>query len=479
VEAPSSADPYNAPLRPVSSLLQYVPGTDYAHRVKVSGIVTYQEPGQAIFLRDGVQGLRVQTATKTRAKPGDIVEAVGFPVMGRYTPALEDGIFRITGSGSTPQPVPTTIEEALSGKADANLITIEAQMLDLVRRGEERILVLQSSNVLFNAHLPAQSGKIPEGVEKGSRLQVSGICSIQEVRESVSFLNPQSFELLLRAPADILVVQRPPWWTLSRLLWILSAMGIVILIGVAWVVVLNRRVREQTEIIHHRVEREAVLEERSRIAREFHDTLEQELAGIALQLDTVAVHLKASPPLASQQLEMARALSRHTLAEARRSVWDLRSHLLENSTLGTALTELTRSLAPEGPPIVVRTSGEPRKLAARVENNLLRIVQEALANALKHAEAKSILVSLDYAPDKVRLCIRDDGKGFDINNAPGIQTGHFGLLGMKERAERSGAAFSIESAQGKGTEILVEVPERIANPRRSREDQKPELLEKA
>jgi signal transduction histidine kinase len=236
---------------------------------------------------------------------------------------------------------------------------------------------------------------------------------------------------------------------------------VIILVGVAWVAVLNRRVQDQTEIIQHRVQREAVLEERSRIAREFHDTLEQELAGIVLQLDTVGVHLKESPALASQQLELARNLSRHTLAEARRSVWDLRSLLLENSNLATALTEVARPLTADGRvQINVQTSGIQRKLPARLENNLLRITQEALANALKHARGKSILVQLDYEPQRIRLCIQDDGIGFDVNMAPGAGGGHFGLLDMRERAERSGASFSIESSRGAGTKIIVEVSEK-------------------
>jgi signal transduction histidine kinase len=473
VDKLSPANPFAAHSLPASSLLQYLPGMDYGHRVKIKGVVTYQEPGYALFIRDGVQGVRIATQTTIAVKPGDIVEAVGFPVMGQYTPALEDAAFRVIGSGPAPAPVATTLDQALSGAKDANLITLEARMINLVQHGHERVLVLQAGNVIFNAHLP-QIENAPDGAELGSWLRLTGICSIQEVKESLSFLNPQSFELLLRSPRDIVVLQRPPWWTLSRLLWILSAMAVVILIGVAWVVVLNRRVREQTEIIHQRVQREAMLEERSRIAREFHDTLEQELAGIALQLDTVAIHLKTSPALAMKQLEMARNLGRHTLAEARRSVWDLRSHLLENNNLPAALAEVTRSLGQAGGQIQVQTSGTPRKLPARVENNLLRIVQEALGNALKYAQAKTILVKLDYLPDKIRLAIQDDGIGFDISQAPGTSTGHFGLLGMRERAERVSASFSLRSSPGAGTEVMVEVAEGALKMKPQRESGPPD-----
>ena len=113
-------------------------------------------------------------------------------------------------------------------------------------------------------------------------------------------------------------------------------------------------------------------------------------------------------------LELARNMSRRSLFEARRSVWDLRSHLLENSNLVTALREVTKLMSASARvAIAVQTSGAPRKLPPQVENNLLRIAQEALANALKHARATRITVYLAYDPGKVSLRVQDDGVGFD------------------------------------------------------------------
>ena len=195
----------------------------------------------------------------------------------------------------------------------------------------------------------------------------------------------------------------------------LGILSVVLLAGFAWVFVLDRRVRQQTAIIQQKIQREAVLEERTRIAREFHDTLEQELAAITIQLDTVAAQFDDAPDVARQMLELARTMSRRSLFEARRSVWDLRSHLLENSNLVTALSRSDQTHVRQRAhvQIAVQTSGQPRKLAAPVENNLLRIAQEALANALKHAHATQIIVKLDYEPDRVCLRICDDGVGFD------------------------------------------------------------------
>jgi signal transduction histidine kinase len=141
----------------------------------------------------------------------------------------------------------------------------------------------------------------------------------------------------------------------------------------------------------------------------------------------------------------------------------LRSHLLENSNLVTALSEVTKLMAASAHlQIDVQTSGKPRKLAAPLENNLLRIAQEALANTLKHAHASRIAVKLNYGPDRVCLRVCDDGVGFDTTSHATIYGGHFGLLDMSERAEKIGGTFAMISAHGQGTEIVVAVADKGA-----------------
>jgi signal transduction histidine kinase len=149
-------------------------------------------------------------------------------------------------------------------------------------------------------------------------------------------------------------------------------------------------------------------------------------------------------------------MSRRSLSEARRSVWDLRSHLLENSNLITALKEMAMPLSlSAGIEIAVESSGTPAKLPAVTEHNLLRIAQEALANACKHSQAKRVVVALNYEREQLQLRIRDDGSGFDMQNAGTVNDGHFGLLDMQERAEKIGGRFAISSKPGWGTEVLT------------------------
>ena len=201
----------------------------------------------------------------------------------------------------------------------------------------------------------------------------------------------------------------------------------------------------------------AVLAERNRIAREIHDNLAQDILGISVQLELVARLMPAAAETAKGHLDRARMLVRNSMTEARRYVWDLRSQELQKKDLPAALRDTTKRLAAESNvETVVEVAGLMRPLPVEVETNLLRIGQEAINNAVKHARANRIEVALNFDTRNVRLSVRDNGRGFDPREQ--IADGHFGLLGMRERAEQIGGVLSIDSAPERGTQIAVEVP---------------------
>jgi ligand-binding sensor domain-containing protein/signal transduction histidine kinase len=203
----------------------------------------------------------------------------------------------------------------------------------------------------------------------------------------------------------------------------------------------------------------AVLQERNRIARELHDNLAQEILGVSVQLEIVARLMNTSTEAARTHLDRARALVRSSIAEARRYVWDLRSQSLEERDLPTALAEMTRRLTAEsGVQTQFQVGGTFRPLPPQVENNLLRIGQEAVNNAVRHAQARTIAVNLDFDARGVRLSVRDDGRGFDRQSQSNGSNGHFGLVSMRERAEEMGGSVQINSSPGEGSEVLVSVP---------------------
>jgi two-component system NarL family sensor kinase len=194
-------------------------------------------------------------------------------------------------------------------------------------------------------------------------------------------------------------------------------------------------------------------EERTRIAREIHDTLAQGLTAIGLDVEGALRHLD-SPDRARPRLERALATARESLEEARRSVLDLRAAPLAGRPLAEALAALGRAFTSEtGVRVNVRVVGAV-ELPLRAETELYRVAQEALANVRKHAEATRVEVALRGAPGAVSLSVRDDGVGFD----PGAvgERGH-GLIGMRERARLAGGRLRITSRPGHGTRVGLRV----------------------
>ena len=202
-----------------------------------------------------------------------------------------------------------------------------------------------------------------------------------------------------------------------------------------------------------------VLDERVRLAREIHDTLAQGFVGISSQLDALALKLNGDLGVVRQHLDLARKMARHSLTEARRSVMDLRTSALEDHDLPSALTTAAREWAAGSPvQVQVEVSGNGYKLSEDVEQHLLRIAQEAVTNALKHAGARMIRVELAVEDRKLRLRVKDDGRGFEPSRAFSVIGGHFGILGMRERAERLGGELDLSSQLGLGTQVEVTVP---------------------
>ena len=209
--------------------------------------------------------------------------------------------------------------------------------------------------------------------------------------------------------------------------------------------------------------RAGALAERQRLAREIHDTLAQGFASIVTLFEAARAELGSRPEVALGRLEEIGRTARSSLSEARRVVWALRPEALEEGTLSDALDGLVRDFRSEtGLDATSRVSGDPRTVEAESEATLLRVAQEALANARKHARATSVALTLSYLDDALLLDVRDDGVGMQRaladHDRDGRQAGGFGLTGMRERVEQRGGTLTIESQPGTGTAIVAALP---------------------
>ncbi len=229
-------------------------------------------------------------------------------------------------------------------------------------------------------------------------------------------------------------------------LLLLAAAALVLL-------VLRRRLRRAES------EFRAVLGERSRIAREIHDTLAQGYVGISAQLEVLGELLrKGKKEESAAQLDLTRAYVREGLAEARQSIWALRTQDSSEKTLPVKMRRIAEAAGGAGLKAEFSIFGAYRPLAPATEQELLRVAQEAIHNVKKHAGAKELFVQLEYRPGTITLEVRDDGRGGAVEKEAGSALGHFGLTGMRERAEAIGGTLEVNSQAGEGTVVRLSAP---------------------
>ncbi|MGA2350309.1 MAG: two-component regulator propeller domain-containing protein [Terracidiphilus sp.] len=205
----------------------------------------------------------------------------------------------------------------------------------------------------------------------------------------------------------------------------------------------------------------AVLGERNRIAREIHDTLAQGYVGISVQLEVLAELLRHhNAEAAAKHLDLTRGYVREGLAEARQSIWALRSQDSGESTLPVRMSRMVEAEGGHGLEATFNLFGAYRPMHPEMEREFLRVGQEAIHNVKKHAGAQHLFVQLEYGPDEIALEVRDDGRGFDAGGelkitAEGSGSGHYGLTGMKERAAAIGGRLEVTSEPGVGTTVRL------------------------
>ncbi len=234
------------------------------------------------------------------------------------------------------------------------------------------------------------------------------------------------------------------WWAMAGGVLLIAGAAA----GAAWGVARMRQSRSEARL-------HAMMEERSRMAREIHDTLLQGFTGVTLQLHALKSKIGQSPQTLTAGMERLLELSDATLRSARQAVWEMRPPDLENANLAAALGAALQRTADGWPTVRYDVVGTPRRLEPEMETAILRIAIEAATNAAKHANAKSLSVALTFQPSAIELTVCDDGKGFLVDSAHAPFGTHFGLVGMRERARKIGADVTITSDPAAGTKVAL------------------------
>jgi signal transduction histidine kinase len=503
IEKMQPEDPFHSPVVPLSSLGQYRRGRELGERVHIKGAVTYQRRGQDLFLQDATRGIQVRSRGLAPVAPDDIVEAVGFLEFENFLPVLEDATYRKSSEPpEKAEPKATPLSELQAGYRHAELIRLQGRVVDYVERqagdtsvgkGEPHsVLTLQHAGVVFTVEgFASEPNQALARIPIGSTVEVDGVCFMSIADDG----KLKALQVLLPGAKDVRILKKPDWLTPHRLLIGLTILMLVLLVAVSWIVMVQRRnralknsiaektkVQQELQESHNllewrvaertkqlkvemsarqeaEVQFKATLTERTRLAQELHDTLEQSLTGIGLQLDTAAKLMPKDPAAGNRHIGLARNQMTQSQLELRRSIWDLRSRELEQFDFPTALRVNAQQIT-EGTQLKLEmeTAGRVRALSEVTEDNLLRISQAALTNVIKHASASAVKITLQFGERDVTLRISDNGCGFTPENCPGSAEGHFGLVGMAERAKRLGGLLQVTSAPGSGTCLAVGIP---------------------
>jgi len=431
-------------------------GTNPLQLSRVQGTLLHQTGG-TLYLRGNRGCLVVHSLDKTQFQRGEKLEVHGRVKTSLQGPSLYiNRVQRLEKKVENPQPVELErVEGRIHSRFHGELVSLPEVFLKSTTRTKSNVVLeCRVSGFDFRADIPLECYKKLK-LREGCLMQLSGICRLVGGELGISNeLQAGNFLIHLRDADDVLVVQVASWWTLEKSLYVLSVL-VVLVFGISiWSLTLRRKVVEQTELIGAKIESAAVLEERQRMAREFHDTFQQNMTGVAIQLSTLREELPSKDEDSHSTLGIARKMLEHCRTEAYEAITELRSTDGSVGSLGDLLDEkLLSQFVSIGAKINVETDGVVCPLSARVTHHLLRVTSEALTNALRHASPRHVEVRFQYFPEEIKICVQDDGVGFDLGGA--VPAGHFGLVGMQERAERVGAVISIESEPGAGTKILL------------------------
>ena len=420
------------------SSLRYMSGLT-SPLTTVRGAVVLTTP--VLYVQDSTGGVAIPDPQSAPLRLGDEVQATGRIEPHGFSSTLRHAAVCHLWAGAPIPPLSVTANQAATGSFDAMFVELEGHLRDKAAGPQNTwTLDLDDGEQSFRAIVNAGRSNVSmRNLSKNSRLRLRGICVVDPAYTH----NLTPFVVLLPSTEGIEVVAGPPWWSMRYLI----ASGSLLLMAALLAYLLYLRV------MHWRLH--AVLEERERLAHEMHDTIAQSFAGIGFQLQAIRNGIPSEAHLLHQQLDLASELAQRSHEEARRSIAMLRPESMASAGLLSVLESYASRMVEGGAVSVMAAStGNVSAVPVRVRDTLFRIGQEAIANAVRHAESTRIRIEIRCEGGAIQLTVEDNGTGF----TPSGQSKGFGLVGMRKRAESLSAVLRLRSAPGQGTRVEVSVP---------------------
>ena len=464
---PAPADPFSSPNE--DSLWRMTPdniATQSFHCIR--GVVLVAWDRNNVLIRTG-KGRIVDAELRSGTLPhcGETIDIVGLPETTLYNLHLNRAIWRSVAPPGNPGETITSLhaekivtDEQGHPRMDLRQHGKTLRMAGIVRSlpkpGLANDLLYLDDNG-FTVPVNADAAQIAlKDVQIGCHAEVTGVCvmNVDIWRPNAVFPRVRGYTVITRSPDDIRVLSHPPWLTPRRMTAVVAILAAGLLAILSWTYALRvkseRRGRQLAREQLRHAEADLKVQERTRLAVELHDALSQNLAGVALQLKTVAALADADPKAARERLAIADRSLLSCREDLRNCLHDLRSDALEEKTMDAAIR---KALAPhvDEATVTVRFNMPRESFSEKSAHALICIVRELTVNAIRHGKASAVKVAGAAEGGKLLVSVRDNGCGFDPATRPGVREGHFGLQGVQERILALGGHFALDSTPGNGT----------------------------
>ena len=470
IVTPAPEDPFD--VQPLEKLIYLTPKDVAAlGRRRVCGEALAIWNGNRLIVRETSGRIVNVELSDASVRPlcGECGVFVGYPTTDLIRINLSRTLFRKDPAIATVEDIPeeTTAQHLISYNMIENGILYHGRLLQLkgfVRSlpdagsTERRMLLADGAHIV-----PVDLSSLPAETELpplGSEITVTGRCLLEldNWRNENDFPRIRGFALITRKPDDIRVVRLPTWWTPRRMLAIIGILlaGLVgfFLWNLALRVLVRKRTRQALRAELDNARSELRVEERTNLAVELHDALSQNLTGIAFELKAAGLAFKRNRDDGFARLASAEKTLHSCRNELKNCLWDLRNDALGQGDMDEAIH---RAVLPHlgTADLRIRLNVPRNRITDNTAHAILRIIRELVTNAIRHGGADKIRIAGSYDRGRISFSVRDNGSGFDPAQAPGMDEGHFGLHGIRERLAALNGSLEIESHAGQGTKATI------------------------